>query len=47
MKSTVKVQANKSNSWINIPKEIREMLDIKKGDTLLLAVKDGKIIIEK
>ena len=47
MKSTVKVQANKSNTWINIPKEIREVLDIKKGDSLVLAVKDGKIIIEK
>ena len=47
MKSTVKVQANKSNTWVNIPKEIRELLDIKKGDTLLLEVKDGKIIIGK
>ncbi|HSQ87966.1 AbrB/MazE/SpoVT family DNA-binding domain-containing protein [Romboutsia sp.] len=47
MKSTVKVQANKSNTFINIPKEMREALDIKKGDTLLLIVKDGKIIIEK
>ena len=47
MKATVKVQANKSNTWVNIPKEIREILDIKKGDTLLLEVKDGKIIIGK
>ena len=47
MKSTVKVQATKSNVFINLPKEMREELGIKKGDTLLLAVKDGKIIIEK
>ena len=47
MKSTVKVQSNKSNTWINLPKEIRELLDIKKGDTLLLTLKDGKIVIEK
>ena len=47
MKSTVKVQATKTNTFINIPKEIRELLDIQKGDTLLLKVEDGKIIIEK
>lgn len=47
MKATVKVQANKSNTWVNIPKEIRELLDIKKGDTVLVTVKDGKIVIEK
>ena len=47
MKSTVKVQANKSNTWINLPREIRELLNIKKGDTLLLKVEDGNIIIEK
>jgi AbrB family looped-hinge helix DNA binding protein len=47
MKSTVKVQATKSNVFINLPKEMREELDIKKGDTLLLKVENGKIIIEK
>ena len=47
MKSTVKVQANSRNTWINLPKEIREHLDIKKGDVLLLRVEDGKIIVEK
>ena len=47
MKATLKVQATKTNVTVNIPKEIREALDIKKGDTLLLTVKDGKIIIEK
>lgn len=44
---TVKVQATQTNTFINLPKEIREQLDIKKGDTLLLTVKDGKIIISK
>ena len=47
MQSTDKVQANKSNTWNNLPKEKREILNIKKGDTLLLKVEDGKIIIEK
>ena len=47
MKSTVKVQANKSNTWINLPKEIRELLNIKKGDTLILKDEEGKINIEK
>lgn len=44
---TVKVQATSSNVFINLPKEIREELDIKKGDTLLLRVENGKIVIEK
>lgn len=47
MKATAKVQATKTNTFINIPKEIREMLDIKKGDTVLLTAKDGKLVIEK
>lgn len=44
---TVKVQASSTNTYINLPKEIREELNIKKGDTLLLVVKDKKIIITK
>lgn len=47
MKATVKVQAGKTNTFISIPKEIRELLNIEKGDVLLLSVKDNKIIIEK
>ena len=47
MKSTVKVQETKTNTFINLPKEMKESLSIKKGDTLLLRVENGKIIIEK
>ena len=47
MKSTVKVQETKTNTFINLPKEMKEALGIKKGDTLLLKVIDGKIVIEK
>ena len=47
MKSTVKVQATKTNVFINLPKEMRDLLEIKKGDTLLLTLIDGKIVIEK
>ena len=47
MKSTVKVQETKTNTFINLPKEMKEALRIKKGDTLLLKVIDGKIVIEK
>lgn len=47
MKKTVKVQASSTNTYINLPKEVRELLDIKKGDTLLVEVKDNKIIISK
>ena len=47
MKTTVKVQASGNNVYINLPKDLREQLDIKKGDILLLTLKDGKIVIEK
>lgn len=47
MKATVKVQASKTNTYINLPKEIREQLGIKKGDTLLVKLEGNKIIIEK
>ncbi len=47
MKATVKVQTSGNNVYINLPKELREQLDIKKGDILLLTLKDGKIVIEK
>jgi AbrB family looped-hinge helix DNA binding protein len=47
MKSTVKVQETKTNTFINLPKEMKEALGIKKGDTLLLKVIDDKIVIEK
>lgn len=47
MKSTVKVQASGKNVFINLPKELREELDLKKGDTVLITVKDGKLIVEK
>ena len=37
MKSTVKVQANKSNTWINLPKEIRELLKMKIYNQLFIS----------
>ena len=47
MKKTVKVQQSGTNITISLPKDFADKLNIKKGDTLLLEVKDGKIIIGK
>lgn len=43
----VKVQQTKSNTFINLPREIRESLNLLKGDKVLLRVEDGKVILEK
>lgn len=43
----VKVQSCKTNVYMNLPRETREALDIKKGDKILLKVVDGKLIAEK
>lgn len=50
MIKTVKIQSNNKkngNVYINLPKEMREVLDMKKGDTVLLKLEDNKIIITK
>ncbi|EQK39801.1 transcriptional regulator, AbrB family domain protein [[Clostridium] bifermentans ATCC 638] len=47
MKQTVKVQSTSKQLMITIPKEFYEKLEIKKGDTLLLEEKEGKIVISK
>ena len=50
MIKTVKIQSNNKtngNVYINLPKEMREALNMKKGDTLLLRLEDNKIIITK
>lgn len=50
MIKTVKIQSNNKengNVYINLPKEMREILDMKKGDTVLLRLEDDKIIITK
>ena len=36
-----------SKGQITIPKEIREKLDLKKGDKLVLVEKDGNVILRK
>ena len=36
-----------SKGQITIPKEIREKLDLKKGDKLVLIEKDGNVILRK
>lgn len=38
MKATIKVQVNGTNTTITLPKDMREYLEIKKGDTLLLTL---------
>lgn len=43
----VKIQNCKTNVYMNLPKETREALGIKKGDKMLLKVVDGKLIAEK
>lgn len=47
MKQTVKVQSNKKQLTITIPKEFVEKLEIEKGNVLLLEEKNGKIVISK
>lgn len=42
MKSTVTIQANKSSSFIIIPKKLLEKLEFKKGDTVLLEITEDK-----
>lgn len=47
MKKTVTVQQNNNTTYITIPKAIKEKLNIKKGDTLLVEEENGNIIIKK
>jgi len=48
MKATVKVQQTSSNTIINIPKSIRDIFKIQKGETLIIeTVGDNEIIIKK
>lgn len=47
MIKTVKIQQNKASTYINIPKELKEELKFDKGDTVILEVKDGNLIIKK
>ena len=48
MKATVKVQQTSSNTIINIPKSIRDIFKITKGETLIIeTVGDNEIIIKK
>lgn len=44
---TVKVQECKTNVYMNIPRETRESLNIKKGDKLLLKVVGDELIVKK
>lgn len=44
---TVKVQKNGTNTFISISKRIREAFPVEKGDTLILTVENGKVVIEK
>jgi AbrB family looped-hinge helix DNA binding protein len=43
----VKVQLQKTNAFISIPREIRETLGLKKGDKMLMKIENGKIVVEK
>lgn len=45
MVRTAKVQQTKSNTTINIPREIADKLNIKKGDTAVMVVVGDKIEI--
>lgn len=49
MKATVKVQEHGTNTSISIPKDFKNALGLKKGQTLLLTLdgKTGRIIVEK
>ena len=48
MIKTVKVQHNNQNTSVNIPKEIREIFKIEKGETVLIeTVSDREIVIKK
>ena len=47
MVAIVKVQQSSQNTSINLPKDVREALNIVKGDKLLVTVKDNQMIIEK
>jgi len=48
MKATVKVQQTSSNTLINIPKSIRDIFKLEKGETLIIeTVGDNEIIIKK
>ena len=48
MQKTVKLQKAGTNTTISLPKDFAEKLNIKKGDTLLLELKEnGEIIIIK
>lgn len=45
---TVTVQQSGGNVYVNLPKEIRILADIDKGDTLLVTGdRSGKLTIEK
>jgi AbrB family looped-hinge helix DNA binding protein len=43
----ISVQETGRNTFFNIPKEVKEELNIKKGDKLLVKLEDGRIILEK
>ncbi|MBQ9012905.1 MAG: AbrB/MazE/SpoVT family DNA-binding domain-containing protein [Bacilli bacterium] len=47
MKSIVKIQDNKRNISLNIPKSIIEKTGIKKGDKVLIELREDGIIIIK
>lgn len=44
---TMKIQANRENTFVNIPREMVKELDLKKGETVLLKLIEGKIVISK
>lgn len=47
--STVKIRTIKvsDKGQVSIPKDIRKNMKIKKGDNLVMMVKDSKIVLEK
>jgi len=47
MKETRKLQQTRYNMQLNIPKEMTDKLDLKKGSLVDVEFKDGKIIITK
>ncbi len=42
-----KVQDNNNSLMINIPLEIAEELNIEKGDTLIITLENGSMVIRK
>ncbi|AKA74687.1 AbrB/MazE/SpoVT family DNA-binding domain-containing protein [Saccharolobus solfataricus] len=42
---TLKIEVGKKG-YIIIPKTVRDLLEIKEGDILILRVEDGKIVLE-